>query len=97
MKESIFEDRVPEAAARQMAVVLASATEWQLATLEYLQGLKRFSRGELTRQQDLADQLVYHCRDLKIKPRGLRGRECPRLARALTNRHAVKEETDANR
>ena len=82
MKESIFEERTPEAAARQMAVVLAWLTECELATLERMKELKT-SKYALKRQEDICDQAVAHCVDLKVEPRGLRGRSCPRLQKLM--------------
>lgn len=82
--DRLFEDRVPEAAARQLATVLAWATECHLATLANLP--KRTSKSERARHQSIADQLVFHCAELKVDPRGLLGRPCPRLARLLEAR-----------
>lgn len=81
--ESIFEDRVPEAAARQMAVVLAWFAECELATLEGLKLVKRTPKHELKRHEEICNTLVSHIKDMKIPPRGLFGRPCPRLAARL--------------
>lgn len=71
--DPLFKDRVPEAAARQVAVVLAWLTECQLATLEGLEELKRTSKSELHRQRQICDQAVAHCKDLGVAPVGLGG------------------------
>jgi hypothetical protein len=82
-KERLFEDRTPEAAARQLATVLAWATECELATLERLKMMKKPPAGQLRRHQEIADTMVFHCRDLKVRAQGLSGRGCPRLAELL--------------
>jgi hypothetical protein len=82
-RESIFQDRTPHAAARQMARLLAYFAECQLATVVDLRGRKRTSKSELERHESIAKTLVYHIRDMKIQPEGLYGRPCSRLARAL--------------
>ncbi len=79
----LFKSRVPEAAAQQLATVLAWLTECQLATLEYLQMVKRTPKSELSRQQQICDQAVAQCKDLGVSPRGLHGDSCPRLAERL--------------
>lgn len=81
--ERLFEDRTPEAAARQLATVLAWATECELATLEHLKLRKSSSKAAIKRHQKIADTLVFHCRDLKVRPNGLSGRGCPRLMELL--------------
>lgn len=79
----LFEDRTAEAAAIQLATVLAWLTECQLATLEGLEGVKRTSKSELARQREICERAVAHCKDLGVTPRGLRGQSCPRLAERL--------------
>lgn len=79
----LFRDRVPSAAARQIATVLAWATECQLATLEALQERRSTSKGLLARQEDTCRRLVAHCRDFGLRPSGLGGQLCTRLAAAL--------------
>jgi len=83
VKESLFRDRVPEAAARQLATVLAWLTECQLATLEGLEGLKSTSKSELARQREICDKAVAQCKDLGVEPVGLRGDRCVRLRERL--------------
>jgi hypothetical protein len=83
LPESIFRDRVPEAAARQLATVLASAVEHHLATLEQLCGRKSSSATDIRRQEAICAQMVAQCNDLGVSPSGLRGDPCPRLAMAL--------------
>lgn len=81
----LFLERAPEAAARQMAVVLAWLTECQLATLESIEARKRTPKGDLERQRRICADAVAQCADLGIGPgaRGLRGFPCPRLDEAL--------------
>jgi len=49
--DTLFKDRVPEAAARQLATVLAWLTECQLATLQDLRQVKSTPKSKLARQQ----------------------------------------------
>lgn len=79
----MFKDRVPEAAASQLGVVLAWLAECQLATLEDLEGRKSTSKSELARHRDICQKAVFHCADLAVPPRGLLGRDCGRLAEAM--------------
>lgn len=79
MAERLFSERVPEAAARQLAVVLAWMTECELATLEHLEGIKRTPKHELERHREICRTAVFHCYDLGVNPRGLRGLKCQRL------------------
>lgn len=85
MTDQLFRNRTPEAAARQLAIVLKSATEMHLATLESLRMIKRTSKYELKRQQSICDTLVEQCIDLDVPAdaRGLRGVACPRLDELL--------------
>lgn len=89
MEDRLFRDRVPEAAARQLATVLASATEEHLATLEGMQGRKSTPKRELAKQTLLCAGLVAQCEDLGVNTLGLRGARCARLEKALAER-AVK-------
>lgn len=82
-EDPLFRDRVPEAAARQLAVVLAWLTECQLATLEGLKLVKRTSKSELARQEQICNKAVSQCKDLGVSPVGLRGTLCVRLAERL--------------
>lgn len=83
MGHPLFQNRVPEAAALQLAAVLAWAAECQLATLEHVSLRKSTSKADLHRHQSIADKLVFHCRDLNVQPTGLEGRFCPRLDKLL--------------
>lgn len=85
MINRLFRERDPEAAAQQLAVVLAWLTECQLATLEGMQLVKRTSKSELARQQQICDKAVAQCEDLGVSPVGLRGETCIRLAERLKN------------
>ncbi len=79
----LFKERVPEAAAQQLATVLAWLIECQLATLEGMKLVKRTSKSELVRQQQICDRAVAQCKDLGVTPVGLRGDACIRLAERL--------------
>jgi hypothetical protein len=68
VSERLFSKRVPEAAARQLAVVLAWVVECQLATLEQLEERKSTSARELNRQRSICDTAVWHFRDLQAEP-----------------------------
>lgn len=73
-----------EAVANQIARVLCSAVEYELATLEYMEGLARPTKHELLRHRDIAEQLVFHCYDLDVDPCGLFPKsKCPRLVEIL--------------
>lgn len=82
-QDPLFEKRVPEAAAVQLAIVLASATEWNLATLERLESRKSSTAYDRHRQKEICDKLVEHCKDLNVQPVGLRGEMCQRLKERL--------------
>jgi hypothetical protein len=82
--DPLFRDRVPEAAAVQLAVVLAWIAECELATLEYYRCTKSAPRSQLRRHESICADLVKHCRELNIRPSGLYGKPCPRLAELLT-------------
>ena len=77
--EPLFADRVPEAAARQLAVALAWLTECELATLERLQMMRKPPKGQLARHEGICDKAVEQCFELGVYPRGLRGEGCQRL------------------
>lgn len=77
--EGVFLKRNADSAARQLAVVLASATEWNLATLERMKMRKATTKYDLQRQEDICDKLVAQCIDLRIGASGLRGHLCGRL------------------
>jgi hypothetical protein len=82
---ALFANRTPEAAALQMAVVLAWSAECHLATLERLRERKSSAKYDLNRQQSICDDLVYHCEKLGISEdaRGLKGFPCTRLREVL--------------
>lgn len=89
-RERLFENRVPEAAARQCATVLAWLTECNLATLEGLRALKSTSAARLRRQQAICDTAVEQCVDLGVESVGLRGNPCPRLAAFIHSTKAIE-------
>lgn len=75
--------RDPEVAAKELAIVLAWATECHLATLDRMEHLKSTSKYALERQREICTIAVAHCKELDVAPYGLRGRSCPRLAMRL--------------
>ena len=81
--ERLFKDRTPEAAALQLATVLAWLTECELETLERLRRLKSTAKYELRRHETICNDAVRHCAELQISPRGLHGMPCSRLTEAL--------------
>jgi len=89
MNEMIFSRRVPEAAARQMAIVLVNLLECQLATLEGLP--KRTSKYERARHESICKTYIDQLVDLDIPEdtRGLRGGGCPRVSRALKEKRGT--------
>lgn len=86
--EPLFVDRTPEAAARQLAVVVATLAERHLEALSHLQSKKRASIAALERQRLICDEAVFHCQDLGVDPRGLSGRACPLLAGRIAHLRA---------
>lgn len=80
--EAIFQDRTPEAAARQCAMMFAQAAEWHLEILRATEGkpIPLYIKNPL---REHVASLVYHCRDLKVAPRGLGGVHLPLLRYAL--------------
>lgn len=91
MTETLFANRTPEAAARQLAIVLKSATEMHLAMLDRLRERKSTPKFDLNRQQEICETLVQQCFELGVPAeiRGLRGVPCPRLDEMLRARYAV--------
>lgn len=79
----LFVERTPESAAWQLALVLAWATECQLATLEELKHRKSASKRDIRRHASIASKLVFNCKDLSVPPKGFGGRQCSRLAEYL--------------
>lgn len=75
----LFRDRTENAAAVQLALVLAWLAECELATLEYYRARKYPPQGELRRHENICATMVYHLQELGVEPRGLAGRACPRL------------------
>lgn len=87
--EALFKERTPEAAAIQMARVLATAVEGLLRTLDYCSNLKRFSKSELQRQTEWAQSMVRQVADLNVEPVGLLGQRCHLLHWWLKNSDKV--------
>lgn len=83
MTDKLFSRRVPEASARQMAIVLMNLLECQFATLQGLPA--RTSKSERARQQSICDTYLKQVIDLDIDPntRGLRLGGCPRVRDAM--------------
>jgi hypothetical protein len=63
-----------------LAAAFAYHTECNLATLERLRSLKRSSKWERQRQQNICDSMVAACRDFRVAG----GRTLPRLTKMLT-------------
>jgi len=84
---NLFKNRTPEAAARQLAIVLAWATEKHLALMEDLKERPTYPKKAFRRQVEIGDRLVGHCFDLGIPPgaSGLAGEPCPLLTSRLLN------------
>lgn len=78
--QSLFDDRVPAAAAFQLAVVLAEATEYAIESMEWGVYRKGVSMRERKRAKAAARTLILQCLELKVAPHGLLGRECKRMA-----------------
>lgn len=88
----LFKDRTPEAAAWQFALMFAQATEWLLAIHDDgWKHLPLYLKNPLSEQ---AAALVYHCRDLKVQPKGLGGNNLKKLAFALQNPGFYGEQID---
>ena len=75
----LFRERTPNAAAGQLAIVLAWLAECELATLERMRGLKKPIKSELKRHESICATMVYHLQELGVQPRGLYGRHCGRV------------------
>lgn len=90
MSERLFKNRTPEAAARQMAIVLVSLLESEMATLEGMRLLKSSPKYALNRHQQIVDRYVHQLHELDIPSdtRGLRGMPCPRVSAALASLEA---------
>lgn len=67
----------------RIAQAMAWLTECNLATLTEMRERSRTPKYSITRQENICRYAVELCRELEIPPVGLRGRETPRLARAL--------------
>lgn len=94
----LFQERTPESAAWQLALVLAWATECQLASLEELKERKRASKYDIKRHASIAAKLVFNCKDLNVPPSGFGGKKCTRLAEYLercSKEDLMKWERDA--
>jgi len=82
--EALFKDRIPAAAARQLATVLVTATEYHLETLELMHSRARTPQKALARQVQICKELVAQCVDLGVHgATGLRGCRCVRLTKAM--------------
>lgn len=80
----MFQDRVPEAAAQQIAVILAEAMEAHFATLEMMEMRRSTPARDIVRQRAIIAKLMPHCIDLKVPAYGLGYVDgCPRFAAAL--------------
>ena len=89
--ESIFEDRVPRAAAYQLATVLADAAEQLLEIAEEAEKRKGTPLYLQQQYHSAAGFIARQCIDMKVAPRGLMHRECRRLARYMAEVEANRE------
>lgn len=80
---ALFRDRVPEAAARQLAIVLATMVEDHLETYARMLERKSSAKADLHRQWTICTDGVDQCFELGVHPSGLRGIACDRLLDAL--------------
>ena len=80
---ALVSERTVESALWQTALVLAWATECQLATLEELKHRKSASQSDIRRHASIASKLVFNCKDLNVPPKGFYGHPCTRLAKYL--------------
>ena len=80
---ALTSERTPESALWQISLVLAWATECQLATLEELKHRKSASKYDIRRHASIAAKLVFNCKDLNVPPKGFLGRPCTRLKEYL--------------
>lgn len=83
--DPLLAERTPEAAALQLAIVLAWLAECELATLQGLKLKRSTPKSEIRRHESICATMVYHCADLGITPIGLMGQRCPRLQQELLN------------
>jgi len=95
-KNPLFEDRVPRAAATQLAAVLAWLVECELATLERHQRLKSSSKRETNRHREICQRALRHCFELGVQPRGLGGNRCTRLKEKLSEWRSEKGDRSEN-
>lgn len=78
---SLFRDRTPEAAAWQCAMMFAQATEWLLEIhSDAWKHLPLYIKNPLRAH---VASLVYHARDLNVRPVGLGGKALPKLKYGL--------------
>lgn len=68
----------------------AQATEVQLATVEYFQGIKRISKAETVRQERIADMMVKRCQEFNVSTA-----QYPRLQKILGKQVIVESEIAA--
>lgn len=90
--DALFANRTPTAAAWQLALVLAHATECALATVEMLP--TKAAKRDRDRHEAIAKTLVFHCADLNVPARGLMGSPCPRLAAKISQLRAATPKHD---
>lgn len=79
---SLFKDRTAQSAAWQLAMMFAQATECLLTIYRACSGksIPLYIKNPLS---EYCASMVYHCRDLNVKPQGLGGKPLPNLAFAL--------------
>lgn len=89
--EPLLKNKLPEAAARQTAMVLAWSAESALVNLEALEQKTRTSKTDMRRMRETCDTLVAQCKDLGVDPVGLRGKRCDRLAKRMSIEKPIQE------
>jgi len=92
--EFLFQSRTPEAAARQLAMVLAWLTECELATLEGISTRKSTPKHELARHEAICRDAIRHCAELNVAPKGFGMQTLPRLKKELAKRRAKGAEIE---
>jgi hypothetical protein len=97
MDDMLFRRRKPEAAARQMAIVLMNLLECQMATLEGMP--KSASQYQRRRQASINETYLRHVVELDIseETRGLLGAGCPRVSAAMKAMRAAALQTEGER
>lgn len=83
--DALFEDRLPAAAAIQLATVLADAAERLLEIAEEAEARKGTPLYLKQEYHSNAGVIARQCIDMKVPPRGLSGRDCRRLEKYMAD------------